>query len=200
MKQGVLPRIIFSDLPVLRYVSCAAVSKSIAMQNLQKLENKSCRLQDSRNCNFSTPWNTQTHKKYTVSRCSDTQDRKLSCLARVDMNLITHLRFDYVREGGAYFRELTVYTWFSCAGPGIVSNCPSRWTDLASAIQVNWTAPERPNGMLLRYHLQLTTYDGRRVIASESVGSGTLVGQLDNSELRECQQNLVSVYIGTLLL
>ena len=68
-----------------------------------------------------------------------------------------------------------------------MSNCPSRWTDLASTIQVTWTAPERPNGILLRYHLQLTTYDGRRVITTESVGSGTLVGQLDTSELGEYQ-------------
>ena len=30
MKQGVLPRIIFADLPVLRYIPCAAVSRSIA--------------------------------------------------------------------------------------------------------------------------------------------------------------------------
>ena len=68
-----------------------------------------------------------------------------------------------------------------------MNNCPSRWTDLASAIQVTWTAPVRPNGILLRYHLQLTTYDGRRVTASENVGSGTLPSQLDSSELRESQ-------------
>ena len=66
-----------------------------------------------------------------------------------------------------------------------MNNCPSRWTDLASAIQVTWTAPERPNGMLLRYYLQLTTYGGRTVIASERVGSGTLLGQLDNRHLGE---------------
>ena len=30
IKQGVLPRIIFADLPVLRYVLCAAMSRSIA--------------------------------------------------------------------------------------------------------------------------------------------------------------------------
>ena len=77
----------------------------------------------------------------------------------------------------------------SCTAPGIVNNCPSRWTDLASAIQVTWTAPERSNGILLRYHLQLTTYDGRRVITTESVGSSTLLGQLDSSELREYQHN-----------
>ena len=64
-----------------------------------------------------------------------------------------------------------------------MNNCPSRWTDLADAIQVNWTAPERLNGALLRYHLQLTSYDGRTVIATESVESGTLLGQLDNRHL-----------------
>ena len=70
-----------------------------------------------------------------------------------------------------------------------MNNCPSRWTDLTSAIQVTWTAPERPNGVLLRYYLQLTTYDGRRVIVTASVGSSTLLGQLDNSELHEFQHN-----------
>ena len=40
-----------------------------------------------------------SHTKKAVSRCSDTQDRKLSrpCIhSRVDMNMITQLRFDYV--------------------------------------------------------------------------------------------------------
>ena len=32
--------------------------------------------------------------------------------------------------------------WSLCAAPGIVNNCPSRWTDLASTIQVTWTAQE----------------------------------------------------------
>ena len=77
--------------------------------------------------------------------------------------------------------------WSSHAAPGIVNNCPSRWTDLASVIQVTWTAPERPNGVLLRYHLQLTSYNGRTVITTENVGSNVVIGQLDSSELRECQ-------------
>ena len=80
-------------------------------------------------------------------------------------------------------------SWSSCAAPGIVNNCPSRWTDLASAIQVTWSAPERPNGVLLQYHLQLITYDGRRVIVTESVGSTTFLDDLDSSELREFQHN-----------
>ena len=39
--------------------------------------------------------------------------------------------------------------------------------------------------MILRYHLQLTTYDGRRVIVSTSVESTTFLDDLDSSELRE---------------
>ena len=70
-----------------------------------------------------------------------------------------------------------------------MGNCPSRWTDLASVIQVNWTAPERPNGIVLQYYLRLTNYDGTSVIATESVGSSDVIGQLDSSELRECQDN-----------
>ena len=73
--------------------------------------------------------------------------------------------------------------WYLCVAPGIVNNCPSSWTDLANAIQVTWAAPQRPNGALLRYHLQLTSYGGRTVIASESVGSGSVLGQLDNRQL-----------------
>ena len=69
-----------------------------------------------------------------------------------------------------------------------MNNCPSRWTDLTSAIQVTWAAPERPNGVLLRYYLQLTTYDGRRVIVTVSVGSSTFL-DLDSSQLREFQHN-----------
>ena len=88
---------------------------------------------------------------------------------------------------------------FSCVAPGIVSNCPSNWTDLASAIQVTWATPERPNGLLLRYHLQLTSYDGRTVIATDSVGSGTLFEDLDNSELREYQHICGFCLLGLLL-
>ena len=66
-----------------------------------------------------------------------------------------------------------------------MNNCPSRWTDLTNAIQVTWTAPESPNGMLLQYHLQLTSYDGRTVIASDSLGSAAVIGQLNNRQLGE---------------
>ena len=70
-----------------------------------------------------------------------------------------------------------------------MNNCPSRWIDLrlVNAILVTWTAPERPNGVLLRYYLQLTTYDGRRVIVTASVGSSTFLDDLDSSQLREFQ-------------
>ena len=75
-----------------------------------------------------------------------------------------------------------------------MNNCPSRWTDLASAIQVTWAAPERPNGMILQYHLQLTTYDGRRVIVSTSVGNSTFLDDLDSSELRELYHIKVGIW------
>ena len=89
-----------------------------------------------------------------------------------------------------YIYTLYLYKgWSSHPAPGIVNNCPSRWIDLTSAIQVTWAAPERPNGILLRYHLQLKSYDGRRVIVTESVGSSTFLDYLDSSELREFQQN-----------
>ena len=54
-----------------------------------------------------------------------------------------------------------------------------------TAIQVTWTAPERPNGFILRYHLQLTTYDGSEVIVTLSVGNTTFLDDLDSSRLRE---------------
>ena len=50
-----------------------------------------------------------------------------------------------------------------------MSNCPSRWNDLPNDIQVTWGAPQRPNGVLLRYYIQLTSFDGRTVIASASI-------------------------------
>ena len=96
-KEGVLTRIIFADLPVLRYVPCAAVSRSIAKTS------KSWRIKVIAfriavtviSVRYGTLSNSQ---KNAVSRCSDTQDRKLSrpCIhSRVDMNMITQLRFDY---------------------------------------------------------------------------------------------------------
>jgi len=56
------------------------------------------------------------------------------------------------------------------SAPGSVG-CPSRWTDLTSTIQVNWTAPQRPNGIVLQYYLVLTNFSGNTVIASTTVNS-----------------------------
>ena len=103
MKQGVLPMIIFADLPVLRYVPCAAVSRSIAKTS-KSWRIKSHHLQDSHN---RTPWNTLKLTKKT--QLVDTQDRKLSrpCIySHVDMKYdyvysyasITLLRSVYVRD------------------------------------------------------------------------------------------------------
>ena len=58
------------------------------------------------------------------------------------------------------------------SAPGIVG-CPPEWTDLRSAIQVNWTAPRRPNGIILRYYLVLTTFSGNTVIATATVNSSS---------------------------
>ena len=70
-----------------------------------------------------------------------------------------------------------------------MSNCPSRWSDLTNDIQVNWTAPERPNGVLLRYYIVLTSFDGGRVIVSASINDDatvTLSVELSNTNLSKC--------------
>ena len=64
--------------------------------------------------------------------------------------------------------EIGVIPPFSA--PGSVG-CPSRWADLISIIQVNWTAPQIPNGIVLRYYLILTSFSGNSVIASATVNS-----------------------------
>ena len=56
------------------------------------------------------------------------------------------------------------------SAPGSVG-CPSRWTDLTNAIQVDWAAPQRPNGIILQYYLLLTNFSGNNVIASTIVNS-----------------------------
>ena len=56
------------------------------------------------------------------------------------------------------------------SAPGSVG-CPSRWTDQTSTIQVNWTAPQKPNGIVLQYYFVLTNFGGNTVIASTTVNS-----------------------------
>ena len=64
-----------------------------------------------------------------------------------------------------------------------MNNCPSRWNDLPNDIQVTWAAPQRPSGVLQRYYIILTSFDGRRVIASESYDNTTLSAELSNANL-----------------
>jgi len=54
--------------------------------------------------------------------------------------------------------------------PGSVG-CPSRWIEHPSTIQVDWTAPQRPNGIVLQYYLVLTNFGGNTVIAATTVNS-----------------------------
>ena len=66
------------------------------------------------------------------------------------------------------------------------AGCPSRWTDQTSTIQVNWTAPQRPNGFVLRYYLVLTNFGGNTVIASTTVNSSdALITNFANERLGE---------------
>ena len=75
----------------------------------------------------------------------------------------------------------------SILAPGIVSNCPSMWDNQNGVIQVAWTAPQRPNGVLLRYYIQLTSYDGRTVIAFASTNeNATLSVELSNANFGKC--------------
>ena len=72
---------------------------------------------------------------------------------------------------------------FSTLAPGSVNNCPSRWIDRNGVIQFSWAAPQRPNGVLRRYYIILTSFDGRTVIASESYDNTTLSAELSNANL-----------------
>ena len=75
------------------------------------------------------------------------------------------------------------------SAPGRVG-CPSRWTDLTSTIQVTWTAPQRPNGIVLRYYLVLTNFGGNTVIASTTVNSSdVLITNFANDRLGELCRN-----------
>ena len=71
------------------------------------------------------------------------------------------------------------------SAPGSVG-CPSRWTDLISTIQVDWTAPQRSNGIVLRYYLVLTNFSGNSVIATTTVNSSdALITNFANEALGE---------------
>ena len=85
----------------------------------------------------------------------------------------------------------------STLAPGIVSNCPSMWDDQNGVIQVTWAAPQRPNGVLLQYYIQLTRYDdGRTVIASASTNEdATLSVELSAANLRKCCRVLLLVVV-----
>ena len=75
------------------------------------------------------------------------------------------------------------------SAPGSVG-CPSRWTDLTSTIQVNWTAPQIPNGIVLRYYLVLTNFGGNNVFAKTTVnGSDALITNFANERLGELCRN-----------
>ena len=72
---------------------------------------------------------------------------------------------------------------FFTLAPGSVNNCPSRWIDRNGVIQFSWAAPQRPNGVLRRYYIELTSFDGRTVIYSESYDNTTLSAELSNANL-----------------
>ena len=71
------------------------------------------------------------------------------------------------------------------SAPGSVG-CPSRWTDEGSTIQVDWTAPQRPNGLVLWYYLILTSLSGNTVFGRIAVNSsGALTTDFANGMLGE---------------
>ena len=84
---------------------------------------------------------------------------------------------------------------FSISAPGIVSNCPSRWSDLPNDIRVTWAAPQRPNGVLRRYYIILTSFDGRTVIAVTSTNENAALSvEFSNTNLgKSCRY----MYIGS---
>ena len=68
----------------------------------------------------------------------------------------------------SFLIEIDATPPFSAPGS---AGCPSRWTDQTSTIQVNWTAPQKPNGIVLQYYFVLTNFGGNTVIASTTVNS-----------------------------
>ena len=68
-----------------------------------------------------------------------------------------------------------------------MSNCPSRWSDLPNDIRVTWAAPQRPNGVLLRYYIQLASFDGTTVIAATSINEDAALSvEFSNANLGKC--------------
>ena len=76
------------------------------------------------------------------------------------------------------------------SAPGSVG-CPSRWKDLPNAVQVNWTSPQDPNGIVLQYYLALINYDGNTVIATASVNSNGALTTDVNARLGELCKNII---------
>ena len=79
------------------------------------------------------------------------------------------------------------------SAPGIVSNCPSRWSDQPDDIRVTWAAPQRLNGVLQRYYVQLTTFDGRTDIASASIDENAALSvEFSNANLGKICKSCVA--------
>ena len=83
MKQNVLPRIIFADLPVLSYVRCSAVSNTSKSWRIKVVAFKIAII---------------TSVRHGTLKLTKKKTLLVGAQTRVDMNMITQLRFDYVRD------------------------------------------------------------------------------------------------------
>ena len=82
-----------------------------------------------------------------------------------------------------------------------MNNCPSSWSDRLDAIHFSWAAPQRPNGVLLRYYIQLTRYDNRTVIASASKNeNATLSVEWSDANLGKCCSCFFFTFLPAVLL
>ena len=52
-----------------------------------------------------------------------------------------------------------------------------------SRVQVSWSAPLKPNGIILRYHLALVNYVGGRLLDSQNVDNSTFRLEFNSEEL-----------------